>query len=577
MVMGVSRKSVCSRDLVRIPAETSYQLSGVGSSVFNNQTLYPGFERPECPNQVRQHYCSTVHQQTGGHQIDTDVLQDLGPMEFCHRKQNVSQSSPYFRHSECLSGPVVQEQNYSNRMDSTEVCSSEKFSDLGLSYDRFVCLNKKSSNTNFLFLDTSSRGTSIRCSDNIVGKHVCVCLSSHLSDTKSPATYGQISLSDNSDCTAVATKTLVHRSSAIFNSLSEEITAVDKSLTPAKFVDKPSKTGGVQTKCLASIDRSFQEKGFSSKSRKLLSASWRIGTQKDYSGKFNKFCSWCHSREVNPCSASLTQVADFLTDLFTSGLQYRTIAGYRSMLSAVLQPIGNIPVGQHPYIIRLLKGVFNSRPPRVKILPEWDLPLVLNMLQKKPFEPLSKASLKLTTFKTIFLIAISTFRRCGDLQSLKLGEGSVCVQKKGVTFIRHGLAKQDREKHYGTKIFVPAFPENNLLDPKRALYFYLKKTQVLRIKSDGTAEKKIFLALNKPHQAITAQTISNWIVQTIKMAYDDKTLKVKAHSTRAIGPSWALYNGASMKAILEAADWSKESTFINFYLRNIEVDVLKQK
>ena len=73
------------------------------------------------------------------------------------------------------------------------------------------------------------------------------------------------------------------------------------------------------------------------------------------------------------------------------------------MLSAVLHSTGNIPVGQHPYIIRLLKGVFNSRPPSVRILPEWDLPGVLDMLQKQPFEPLSKVSLKITTFKTIFL------------------------------------------------------------------------------------------------------------------------------------------------------------------------------
>lgn len=52
--------------------------------------------------------------------------------------------------------------------------------------------------------------------------------------------------------------------------------------------------------------------------------------------------------------------------------------------------------------------------------------------------------------------------------------------------------------------------------------------------------------------------------------------KVKGHSTRAIGPSWALYNGASMSNILDAADWSKESTFVRFYLRDLnEPAVLK--
>ena len=39
--------------------------------------------------------------------------------------------------------------------------------------------------------------------------------------------------------------------------------------------------------------------------------------------------------------------------------------------------------------------------------------------------------------------------------------------------MRQGLAKQDRLNHYGT--FVPAFSENKLVDPKRSLYFCVKK------------------------------------------------------------------------------------------------------
>ena len=78
------------------------------------------------------------------------------------------------------------------------------------------------------------------------------------------------------------------------------------------------------------------------------------------------------------------------------------------------------------------------------------------MLQKAPFEPSDKVYLKLRTYKTAFLMASSTFSRCND--SLKLGECSVCVQNKGVTFIIHGLYRQDIHTHYGAKIFVPAFP-----------------------------------------------------------------------------------------------------------------------
>ena len=90
-----------------------------------------------------------------------------------------------------------------------------------------------------------------------------------------------------------------------------------------------------------------------------MSASWRKGTQKDYACKFKQFSCWCSARKIDPYSISLSQGADVLADLFKRGLKYRTIAGYRSMLPSVLPPVKNIPFGQRPYIIRLLKGVFN--------------------------------------------------------------------------------------------------------------------------------------------------------------------------------------------------------------------------
>lgn len=239
------------------------------------------------------------------------------------------------------------------------------------------------------------------------------------------------------------------------------------------------------------------------------------------------------------------------------------------MLSAIHPPIDGHKVGQHPYIIQLLKGVFNSRPPTVRLIPEWDLLKVLKALQKAPFEPLHKAPLKVLTYKTVFLFAITTFRRCSDLQSLKLGEGSVNIQQKGITFIRHGLAKQDRPSHFGATIFIPSFPENKKLDPKRCLFYYLKATEKYRKSGTGEDETKLFLGLNEPHKPVSSQTLSNWIVQTLKLTLQDDKVKVKAHSTRAIGPSFALFKGASIESILASADWSRETTFTRFYLRNV--------
>lgn len=99
-----------------------------------------------------------------------------------------------------------------------------------------------------------------------------------------------------------------------------------------------------------------------------------------------------------------------------------------------------------------------------------------------------------------------------------------------------------------------------------------KRTEEFRQKEDGSDEPRLFLSLVKPHKPVSKQTIANWIVQTIKMAYDGN-INVNAHSTRAIGPSWALFKGSTMKTIMEAADWSNESTFTKFYLRNVDMNI----
>jgi hypothetical protein len=62
----------------------------------------------------------------------------------------------------------------------------------------------------------------------------------------------------------------------------------------------------------------------------------------------------------------------------------------------------------------------------------------------------------LLTYKVVFLTAITAFRRASYLQALTLG-GAISVKTDGETFIRQGLAKQDRPGHSSAKMCVPAF------------------------------------------------------------------------------------------------------------------------
>ena len=133
----------------------------------------------------------------------------------------------------------------------------------------------------------------------------------------------------------MAQETSVYRNPESTDSLFNQTTSNSGSATATQNSDKTSESRTIQFDSLVTFNKQFEKRGFSQETKNLLCASWRTGTQKDYLSKFKKFSSWCDSREIDPYNATLL-IADFLTHLYTSGLQYRTIAGYRSMLSSIL-------------------------------------------------------------------------------------------------------------------------------------------------------------------------------------------------------------------------------------------------
>jgi len=91
-------------------------------------------------------------------------------------------------------------------------------------------------------------------------------------------------------------------------------------------------------------------------------------------------------------------------------MEYTTLAGYRSMLSGALVHTG-LDIGCNKDLSDLMLSFKHSRPPRSKVLPGWDLSLVLWTLPEPPFEPMfvdSKVSMQLVTWKTVFWVLLAT-------------------------------------------------------------------------------------------------------------------------------------------------------------------------
>ena len=452
---------VCSRQ-----KETHQSARDEGCNV-DSQIFSSSIERAHRSNQVRQHDSCSVHQQTREHEICSNVLSDIGFVASSLGEQCNSKSSSCSRQSEHIGRQSEKGKNSANRMISEGLCDSQTVSDLGSSFSRPVCIRNESQDCSLLHMESQSVGLSDRRIVNCMGKHGGICFSANMSHSESHSPHEEFQVPNDFDSTPMAEEAVVHQSSSNVSCMSNEIATSARSLDSAQNGNMSSASTDFQTGCMATFKRSLQNKGFSVGTRKVMVASWRSSTRKDYAVKFNRFSSWCSEREIDPYAATVTNCADFLTSLFHKGLKYMTISGYRSMLSVLLPPMEGIQIGQHPDIVRLMKGFFNTRPPIKRLVPEWDLWKVLEMLTKSPLEPMNKIPFKYLTWKTVFLAAISTFRRCGDLQALRTDSGFMSIVPEGIIFIREGLSKQDRPGHCCKKSFVPRLSKNNRVDPKR--------------------------------------------------------------------------------------------------------------
>ncbi|CAJ0937816.1 unnamed protein product [Ranitomeya imitator] len=105
----------------------------------------------------------------------------------------------------------------------------------------------------------------------------------------------------------------------------------------------------------------------------------------------------------------------------------------------------------------------------------------------------------------------------------------------------------------------------NKLDLVRAVRIYLDRTSSFRktvsffVIPDGT----------RRGQPASKATIARWIRMAILEAYRVKNRVpppgIKAHSTRAVGASWAVHHRASALQLCKAATWSSIHTFAKFY------------
>ena len=92
-------------------------------------------------------------------------------------------------------------------------------------------------------------------------------------------------------------------------------------------------------------------------------SSWRSGTRKQYGTYIQQWIEFCDKQENDFLHPSVGKVLDFLTMLYKKGLSYTAVNTARSDLSSLLSLPDDSTIGKYPLVSRLLKGIFENRPP----------------------------------------------------------------------------------------------------------------------------------------------------------------------------------------------------------------------
>ena len=136
--------------------------------------------------------------------------------------------------------------------------------------------------------------------------------------------------------------------------------------------------------------------------------------------------------------------------------------------------------------------------------------------------------------------------------------------------IEFTLSRLTKSRKMGSSLLTltfQIFDEDPHLCVVRAIRDYLNRSSKWRERGD-IGRHQLMLIFVEPHKSVVSCTVEAWLVRMLCCA-GINTKDFKAHSTRGASTSKAQAKGLSCKEILEAARWSKATTFRRHYLRNI--------
>ena len=530
---------------------------------------------------VRQLHGRGVRQQTGGHGVQVPMFVDQPPSEMdgeFRRPSRCEVSSRRVQRPGRCSQPS--RASCGDRVVSPPSGGESTSSCVGQSSNRPVCDLPQREAAPVLLACPGSPGRLRGCVSPSLGRPGSVrvpSLSSGRSgDRPRP---GVVACRDDSGRASLAREGVVRRLAASADPTTPGSTLLGQTASATPLQSVPSRRPRAEPSRVATLQRHYRKSGFSGRTARVLSGVLRESSSRLYQSRWRIFCGWCRGRSVAPVNASVPVVVDFLIHLRQDkGLSVSAVKGYCSALNSVLALKG-LDLAASREITTLLRSFARSVNPVELCPPAWDVSLVLQSLTGAPYEPMRTCEERFLAQKTLFLLALASAKRIGELHALSYrvshtrdwGEVSFA-------FVTGFVAKTQDPSSLAPRFegfTVPALPNarknrnGRLLCPVRAVKVYLDRTASHRPRCE-----RLFVTAGRSKE-IAKTTVSFWLRKTISRAYElsGTALPVpapRARETRGIAPSILFRKNFAVDQVLKAGTWRRHTTFTRHYLRDID-------
>ena len=385
-----------------------------GSSGFSRRC-----SRSPCDRDVRQLHGCGVRQQTGGHGVQVPVFVDQPPSEMDGEFRRPSRCEVSTRRVQ-RPGRCSQPSRASCRDRVVSPPSGgEGTSCVGQSVNRPVCDLPQREAAPVLLACPGSPGRLRGCVSPSLGRPGSVRVPSLCSgrsgDRPRPAV---IVCRDDSGRTSLAREGVVRRLAASTDPTTPGSALLGQAASATPLQSVPSRRPRAEPSRVATLKRHYRKSGFSGRAARVLSGVLRESSSRLYQSRWKFFCGWCRGRGVAPVNATVPVVVDFLIHLRQDkGLSVSAVKGYCSALNSVLALKGR-DLAASREITTLLRSFARSVNPFELRPPAWDVSLVLQSLTGAPYEPLRTCEEHFLAQKTLFLLALASAKRIGELHAL---------------------------------------------------------------------------------------------------------------------------------------------------------------